>query len=266
MQSIEMTSSPVTPVLAAVGLTKTYGRGDSAVRAVDGVNLELSPGEMVAIMGASGSGKTTLLHLLAGLARLDSGSVHIGGKDLAKMSDSAATSLRGQQIGVVFQAYNLMPTLTAVDNVALPLLLAGTNRSRARTAALERLEVVGMAERAKRRPPQLSGGEQQRVAVARALVNDPQIVLADEPTGNLDRKNAHAICQLLRDVVVTTNRAVAIVTHDPLVADYADRIVVLADGRVADAFLRNTLSSIEALSIGCLHAAQSTPKEHPHLE
>lgn len=260
MQSIDMPSPSIAPALAAVGLTKTYGRGDSAVRAVDGIDLELSPGEMVAIMGASGSGKTTLLHLLAGLARIDSGSVHIAGKDLGNMSDGAATALRGQQIGVVFQAYNLMPTLTALDNVALPLLLAGTSRSRARAAALQRLEVVGMAERAKRRPPQLSGGEQQRVAVARALVNDPQIVLADEPTGNLDRKNAQAICELLRDVVVSNNRAVAIVTHDPLVAAYADRIIVLTDGRVADAFLRSTVPSIEALSLGCLHAAQSTAK------
>lgn len=253
-----MTTAPTAPILTATGLTKTYGRGDSAVRAVNGIDLELSPGEMIAIMGSSGSGKSTLLHLLAGLARIDSGNVQIADKNLATMSDGAATALRCKQIGVVFQSYNLMPTLTAIDNVALPLLLGGTSRSRARAAALERLEVVGMAERAKRRPPQLSGGEQQRVAVARALVSDPQIVLADEPTGNLDRKNAQSICELLRDVVVSTNRAVVIVTHDPLVAAYADRIIVLVDGRVADAFLRSTIPSIEALSLGCLHAAQST--------
>jgi putative ABC transport system ATP-binding protein len=243
-----------TPVLSATGLRKTYGRGGAAVHAVDGIDLDLAPGEVVAVMGASGSGKTTLLHLLAGLARADAGSIRVAGRDLAALSDAAVTALRCRHIGVVFQAFQLMPTLSALDNVALPLLLAGSGRAVARAAARERLEAVGMGARAGHRPAELSGGEQQRVALARALVSDPQLVLADEPTGSLDRKNTQAVCRLLREVAATATRAVAVVTHDPAVAAHADHIVVLADGRVADRFPRHTVDSVEALGVRCLQA------------
>lgn len=250
-----MTVAAIDAVLAARGLFKTYGKGKAAVRAVDGVDVELTPGEIVAVMGASGSGKTTLLHLLAGLVRPDAGSIRLAGEDLASLSDAAATQLRGKRMGVVFQAYNLMPTLSALDNVALPLLLAGVGRRRARETARDRLEIVGMAHSVDRRPPHLSGGEQQRVAVARALVNDPQVVLADEPTGNLDRRNVRAVCELFRNVAVVSHRAVAVVTHELIVAEYADRIIVLADGRVADSFPRDAFDTLDELSIRCARIA-----------
>lgn len=244
----------MTPILSATGLRKTYGRGDAAVRAVDGIDLDLAPGELVAIMGASGSGKTTLLHLLGGLTRADAGRIQLAGQDLVALSDAAVTALRCKHIGVVFQAYNLMPTLTALDNVALPLMLAGAGRTRARAAARERLAAVGLGERVDRRPAELSGGEQQRVAVARALVNEPPVVLADEPTGNLDRKNAQSVCRLLHEVAATGRHAVVMVTHDPAVAAHADRVVVLADGRVADSFPRAAAGSVEALAVRYLQA------------
>jgi putative ABC transport system ATP-binding protein len=173
------------PVLCAAGLRKSYGRGTTVVKAVDGIDLDVAAGELVAIMGASGSGKTTLLHLVAGLIRADDGIVRVGDQELTALSDRQLTIFRATHLGVVFQAYNLMPTLNALDNVALPLMLAGTGRRQARAAARDRLEAVGMGNREGYRPPQLSGGEQQRVAIARALVNDPQVVMADEPTGNL---------------------------------------------------------------------------------
>lgn len=250
-------STAVPPVIAATGLRKTYGRGTAVVQAVDGIDLTVTPGEFVAIMGASGSGKTTLLHLMAGLVRADAGSVRIAGADLVSASDATVTALRCKHIGVVFQAYNLMPTLSALDNVALPLLLAGTGRRAAREVARTRLAAVGLGERTGRRPAQLSGGEQQRVAVARALVADPQVVLADEPTGNLDRKNAQDVCRLLREVAATGGRAVVVVTHEPAVAAHADRVVVLADGRVADDFPRQAVDSAEAIGLRCLRAAET---------
>lgn len=238
--------------LSALKLRKSYGRGKAAVKAVDGVDLDVSPGEFVAIMGASGSGKTTLLHVLAGLIRADAGIVRIGEHELTALSDRRLTALRAKYLGVVFQAYNLMPTLSAVDNVALPLMLSGFGRRRARAAARECLQTVGMDHRQNDRPPQLSGGEQQRIAVARALVNDPLVVMADEPTGNLDRANVHGVCELMREVVAQDSRAVVIVTHDPLVAAYADRVIVLADGRVADSFGRAEVGSVEELALRSL--------------
>lgn len=249
-----MIATATAPLLSARGLRKSYGNGEAAVYAVDGIDLDLVPGEVVAIVGASGSGKTTLLHLLGGLARPDAGSIHFADRDIGTLPDRAVTALRCSHIGVVFQAYNLMPTLSALDNVAMPLLLAGRSRVAARAAARERLKAVGMEQRASHRPAQLSGGEQQRVALARALVNDPRVVLADEPTGSLDRKNAQAVCQLLREAAATGTRAVAVVTHEPAVAAHADRIVVLADGRVVDTFPREAVDTVEALGARCLQA------------
>lgn len=234
---------------------KSYGRGDTRVEAVAGIDLELMPGEVVAIMGASGSGKTTLLHLLAGLARADSGEVCINDRNLAAATDRCITDIRAKHIGVVFQAYNLLPTLTALDNVALPLMLTGAGHARETARAM--LTKVGLADRVGRRPPELSGGEQQRVALARALVNDPQVILADEPTGNLDRVNVQRVCELFQKVAATEERAIAIVTHEPFVASYAERVLVLADGRIAAQFSRAEAPSVEEISMRCLHAAQT---------
>jgi len=235
------------PVLSATGLRKSYGKGDTAVHAVAGIDLDLVAGEMVAIMGASGSGKTTLLHLLGGLTRLDAGSVRFVGEDLATLGDAALTRLRRRRLGVIFQSYNLMPTLSALDNVAVPLLLDGMSRTPDRVVARQQLEQVGMSGRAHHRPAQMSGGEQQRIAIARALVMDPQVVLADEPTGNLDRRNAQVVCDLLRKVATNATRAVALVTHEPAVAIHADRVVVLVDGRIAEVFTRADVATVEDL-------------------
>ena len=243
------------PILAATGLAKRYGRGDAAVDAIAGIDLELLPGEFVAVMGASGSGKTTLMHVLAGLTRPDSGSVRLADCELTALSDRALTELRRASMGFVFQAYNLMPTLTARDNVALPLLLSGTPARLARPRADEVLAAVGMRERAGHLPSQMSGGEQQRVAVARALVCDPQLVLADEPTGNLDRRNAQQVCELLAEVATAANRAVVVVTHEPTVAARANRIIVLADGTVADRFTRAEVDDAEELAARYLRTA-----------
>lgn len=244
------------PALAAKNLSKAFGRGATRVQAVDGIDLELMPGEIVAIMGASGSGKSTLLNLLAGLTRADSGQVWLDGSDLNSLSDRQIAAIRGKHMGIVFQAYNLLPTLSALDNVALPLMLAGA--SGARDAAKVILARVGLADRMTRRPTELSGGEQQRVALARALVNDPRFILADEPTGNLDRANVQLVCELFQSVAATKDRAIAIVTHEPFVACYADRVVVLCDGRIADQFVKAEAPSPEEISSRCLQAASSS--------
>lgn len=244
------------PALSGKNLYKAFGRGDTRVPAVDGIDVELMPGEIVAIMGASGSGKSTLLNLLAGLTRPDKGQVWLDGSDLASLGDRQIAALRGKHMGVVFQAYNLLPTLSALDNVALPLMLAGA--SGARNAAREILILVGLGDRMTRRPPELSGGEQQRVALARALVNDPRVILADEPTGNLDRANVQIVCELFQRVAATNDRAIAIVTHEPFVACYADRVIVLSDGRIADQFVKAEAPSPEDISRRCLQAAASS--------
>lgn len=243
------------PVLEAVGLHKSYGRGDAIVHAVRGIDLRLYPGEVVAIMGASGSGKTTLLHLLGGLANPDDGSIRIGEVEIRDLADGELTRLRREKIGLIFQAFNLVPTLSAIDNVALPLLLGNRPRAEAREAANAALKNVGLGARADHRPSQMSGGEQQRAAIARALVTNPPILLADEPTGNLDKQNAENVCDLLHGTAVSPDRCVVLVTHDPHVAFGADRIVVLRDGRVVDTFKRADTESREALSVRAFRAA-----------
>lgn len=215
-------------------LTKTYGKGDTAVTALAGLNININAGEFVAVMGPSGCGKSTLLHLIGGLDRPTSGRVMIDGHDLTDLNDAKLTELRRRKMGFVFQFFNLIPVLTAVENAALPLTLDGAKPAAAKQKADEWLRKVGLGDRLSNRPDQLSGGQQQRVAVARALVAEPALVLADEPTGNLDSKAADEIAMLLRQVADEWNRAVLMVTHDPRIAAYADRIIFLKDGTVVE--------------------------------
>ncbi len=215
-------------------LTKVYGTGNTAVTALDHVNLSVAPGEFVAVMGPSGCGKSTLLHLIGGLDRPTSGQVTIDETPLEKLSDDKLTELRRRKIGLVFQFFNLIPVLDATENAALPLTLDGVNPAQAKEKARAWLKRVGLENRLTNRPDQLSGGQQQRVAIARALAAEPVLVLADEPTGNLDTHAADEIADLLRQVSDEWGRAVVMVTHDPRIAAYADRIIFLKDGQVVD--------------------------------
>jgi putative ABC transport system ATP-binding protein len=216
--------------VTATALARSYGTGDSAVHALRGVSLEVPAGQFTAVMGPSGSGKSTLMHLLAGLDTPDAGSVHIAGRDITRMSDRELTKLRRAHIGFVFQSFNLLPTLTAEENVALPLSIAGRRPDRAALDAL--LERMGLAERRGHKPAQLSGGQQQRVAVARALIAQPTVLFADEPTGNLDSSAGAAVLRLLRDAVDADGQTTVMVTHDARAAATADRVLFLADGRI----------------------------------
>jgi putative ABC transport system ATP-binding protein len=213
-------------------VTKTYQQGRRTVQAVRGVSLRVVGGEFVVIMGPSGSGKSTLMHLLGALDTPTSGQALFDGRDLQAMSDKERSLLRRNRIGFVFQFFNLLPTLTAVENVALPLLLAGQGRKAARGAALASLDRVGLTERADHFPEEMSGGEMQRVAVARALITEPEAILCDEPTGNLDSATSKEILSLLRGLPEAGRRAVVMVTHDPAAAAYGDRIVHIRDGLV----------------------------------
>jgi putative ABC transport system ATP-binding protein len=225
---------PALPILLAEQLEKTFGGGSAAgVTAVRGVDLAVDEGEFVAITGASGSGKSTLLHMLGGITRPTSGRVLLEGVDLATLDDDALAEIRRRRIGFVFQRYNLLPELSLAENVALPLVLDGATEARCRDAARLALEAVGMAHRADHRPDALSGGEQQRGAVARALVTDPAIVLADEPTGALDSVNSGVVLELLQRLVRDRRQTVILVTHDPGIAATAGRIVRMKDGLVA---------------------------------
>jgi putative ABC transport system ATP-binding protein len=216
--------------VAADNLVRRYGEGDSAVEAVAGVSLEVPAGQFTAIMGPSGSGKSTLMHLLAGLDRPTEGSVEIGGQDITTMGDKKLTLLRRKHIGFVFQAFNLVPTLTAEENVTLPLAIAGGKIDRSWVDAV--LQQVGLDDRRSHRPAEMSGGQQQRVAVARALVAEPTVLFADEPTGNLDSRTSAEVLGLLRDAVTAYGQTTVMVTHDPHAAAAADRVLFLADGRL----------------------------------
>lgn len=215
-------------------LTKIYGSGETAVTALDRVNLKVNAGEFVAVMGPSGCGKSTLLHLVGGLDRPSEGSVTIDGKSIAEMSDDTLTEMRRRKIGFVFQFYNLIPVLNAAENAALQVTLDGVRPAEAKKRAVAWLERFGLGDRLNNRPDQLSGGEQQRVAVARALVAEPALILADEPTGNLDTRSGDEVAGLLRDVSKQYGRTVVMVTHDPRIAAYADRIIFLKDGKIMD--------------------------------
>lgn len=222
------------PVVRTDALIKIYGDARRQVQALNGVSLEIEAGEFVAIMGPSGSGKSTLLYLLGGLEKPTSGQVWINQTDLSTMNDDALSRLRRQQIGFVFQFFNLIPVLTAQENVAIPLILDGMPRPEAIRRADLALEQVGLGTRTQHRPAELSGGEQQRVAVARALVTEPALILGDEPTGNLDSHSGDEVVSLLRNIVDQWGRTLVVVTHDPRVAAHADRIIFLKDGQIVD--------------------------------
>ena len=216
----------------AVDASKVYGKGDTIVRALDGVTIDFEAGRFTAIMGPSGSGKSTLMHCIAGLDTLTSGSVFIGDTDLSKLHDKALTVLRRDEVGFIFQAYNLVPTLSAEENILLPSSLG--KRSIDRAWFDQVVETVGLADRLHHRPSELSGGQQQRVAVARALASKPSIIFADEPTGNLDSKAGAEILSFMRRAVRELGQTIVMVTHDPVAASYASRVVFLNDGRIVD--------------------------------
>ncbi|GAA0277894.1 ABC transporter ATP-binding protein [Cryptosporangium japonicum] len=221
-----------TAAVTATELTKVYGTGNTRVSALRGVSLAVPHGQFVAIMGPSGSGKSTLLHCLAGLDKASSGRVRIGTAELDGLADGRLTRLRREAVGFVFQSFNLLPTLSAAENILLPLRLAGR---RPDGDWLDRvIDLLGLADRMHHRPNQLSGGQQQRVAVARALITRPSVVFADEPTGNLDSRSGAEVLSLLRASVRELGQTVVMVTHDPRAASYADRVVFLADGRIVD--------------------------------
>lgn len=233
---------PARAVARAVDATKVYGAGDTAVRALDGVSVEIPAGRFTAIMGPSGSGKSTLMHSLAGLDSLTSGQVFLGDVELGALSDKELTRVRREQIGFVFQAFNLIPTLTATENITLPMDLA---RIRPDKDWLDRVvATVGLGSRLSHRPSELSGGQQQRVAVARALASRPAAVFADEPTGNLDSRSGAQILQFMREAVDDLAQSIVMVTHDPVAASYADHVLFLADGRIVDQMLAPTADTV----------------------
>jgi putative ABC transport system ATP-binding protein len=244
-------ASTAAPAVSARGLVKTYGRGEAAVKALAGVDVDFAAGAFTAIMGPSGSGKSTLMHCLAGLDTVDAGRIDLGGQEITGLGDAALTRLRRDRIGFVFQAFNLVPTLTAEQNIVLPLDLAGKPVDRAWLADV--VGILGLGERLKHKPHELSGGQQQRVAVARALLTRPEVVFGDEPTGNLDSATGAEVLSLLRRSSREMGQTIIMVTHDPVAASYADRVVLLEDGRLAgevsDPTPENVLASLAKLGV-----------------
>ncbi|WP_214400965.1 ABC transporter ATP-binding protein [Pseudonocardia lacus] len=225
-------SQDATPAAAARDLSKTYGTGDTAVPALRGVTADFGRGTFTAVMGPSGSGKSTFMHCLAGLDRPTGGQAHIGGQDISALDDRQLTRVRRDRIGFVFQSFNLLPTLTAEQNILLPLDLAGRAADPARLASV--VDSLRLGDRLQHRPSELSGGQQQRVAIARALVTGPEVVFADEPTGALDSQSAAALLGFLRRSCRELGQTIVMVTHDPIAASYADRALLLSDGRIVD--------------------------------
>ena len=226
----------------AVDATKIYGRGVAEVRALDGVTVDFATSRFTAIMGPSGSGKSTLMHTLAGLDSLTSGSVWIGDVELGRLNDKKLTQLRRDHVGFIFQSFNLLPTLTAMENITLPMKLAGRKPDKEWLDTV--VDTVGLRDRLRHRPSELSGGQQQRVAVARALASEPHIVFADEPTGNLDSRTGAEILAFMRQAVRELGQTIVMVTHDPVAASYADRAVFLADGHIVDEIDDPTADSV----------------------
>jgi len=216
------------------GLTKTYGAGEASVMALRGIDLDVHRGELLMVVGPSGSGKTTLISVIAAILGQDSGRCEVLGRDLNTMGPKERTRFRGESIGYVFQLFNLLPALSAVENVSVPLLLNGAPRREAESRAAEALEAVGLGTRRDALPAQLSGGQQQRVAIARALVHDPKLIICDEPTSNLDHMAGHSIMELLRSAAKSPDRALIVVTHDPRIFEFADRIARMDDGKIIE--------------------------------
>jgi putative ABC transport system ATP-binding protein len=237
-----MTAPPRSAAATATDVVKVYGSNGFSVRALDHVSVELARGEFTAIMGPSGSGKSTLMHCLAGLDSVTSGSVAIGDTQLSGLSDKRMTALRRDRIGFVFQSFNLVPTLTALENITLPSAIAGRAPDRAWLDQIVR--TLGLADRLDHRPGELSGGQQQRVACARALAAQPEIIFGDEPTGNLDSRSSGEVLGILRQCVDDLDQTVVIVTHDPRAASYADRVIFLADGRIVDELRAPTADTV----------------------
>jgi putative ABC transport system ATP-binding protein len=236
------TGTPVPPAAQAAELRKVYGSGQTAVVALDGVSATFPAGEFTAVMGPSGSGKSTFMHCLAGLDTATSGEVYVGGDGLSGMSDKRLTQLRRDKVGFVFQQFNLLPTLTAEENITLPLAIAGRKPDKAWLDSV--IDAVNLRDRLTHRPTELSGGQQQRVACARALITKPAVVFADEPTGNLDSRSSAEVLAFLRRSVDELGQTVVIVTHEPSAAGYADRVLFLADGRIVDELRAPTADSV----------------------
>ena len=246
-----MTAPTITPVSTGTGaaaraenLTRIYGAGDTAVQALDSVSADFAPGSFTAIMGPSGSGKSTLMHCLAGLDVPTDGRVFIGDTEITRLNDRRLTRIRRDRIGFVFQSFNLLPTLTARQNILLPLDLAGRRPDKARFTSL--INSLGLSDRLDHRPSELSGGQQQRVAIARALVTAPEVIFADEPTGALDSRTAAALLGFLKHSVAELGQTIVMVTHDPIAASYADRALLLNDGRITSSIDRPTTDTVLA--------------------
>lgn len=232
----------------AVDLVKTYGQGETQVKALNHINVEFAAEQFTAIMGPSGSGKSTLMHCMAGLDQISSGSTFIGDTDLGVLNDKEMTNLRRDRLGFIFQSFNLVPTLTAEENITLPLDVAGRKVDKAWYE--EVTSRLGLSKRLKHRPAELSGGQQQRVACARALVAQPEIIFGDEPTGNLDSNSSREVLEILRTAVDKDKQTVVIVTHDPRAASYADRVVFLADGKIVEELYEPTMDKIHEVMSG----------------
>ncbi len=256
-QAVTAATAPV--AASATDLTKVYGQGETRVTALDCVSVEFDRGCFAAIMGPSGSGKSTLMHCMAGLDAISSGTARIGDVDLSSLGDKQLTRLRRDKVGFIFQAFNLMLTLTAGENITLPMDIAGRKPDRRWVSRV--IDTVGLSERLSHRPSQLSGGQQQRVAVARALASQPEIIFADEPTGNLDSHSGAEVLGFLRSSVLELGQTVVMVTHDPVAASYADRVVFLADGRIVDSLRQPTADTV----LDRMLRLSSTPSRHPGL-
>jgi putative ABC transport system ATP-binding protein len=232
-RSLPASAVAVSPLIRMEGVTKVYDAGELAVTALAGVDLAIEKGQMVAVIGPSGSGKSTLMHILGCLDAPTAGSYHLEGKDVSELSGFQLAAIRNQKVGFVFQTFNLLPKASLLRNVELPLLYAGLSGSERKEGALEALRRVGLADRAKHRPSELSGGQRQRAAIARALVNEPSLILADEPTGNLDTKTGLEILEIF-DAMHAKGETIVIVTHDPRIAERCERVVSIVDGRIED--------------------------------
>ena len=229
-----MTQAPTQLAVSCRGVTKHYGEGAATVAALRGVDLNVNTGELMMLVGPSGCGKTTLISVIAGILDLDGGRCTVFGNDLTSMSQPARTIWRGRSVGFVFQAFNLLPTLTAADNVAVPLMILGLRRATATRQAREVLASVGLGDRTETLPSKLSGGEQQRVAIARALIHQPRLIVCDEPTSALDHDTGQVIMQLLKTTAISEDRALVVVTHDQRIFEFADRIAKMDDGRIKE--------------------------------